>query len=84
MRSRQKWSQRRCPMTVYRNSDPHALYKLERNALIKFAERHADGLFGATSTAPALSWERKGWVIGWNRAFLGEMDRLARENGLIK
>jgi len=49
-------------------------YEEARNALIPFAERFANEKEGAV---PGIS--REEWVTAWNIAFLGEMDRLNKE-----
>uniref|UniRef100_A0A6H1ZFJ2 Uncharacterized protein n=1 Tax=viral metagenome TaxID=1070528 RepID=A0A6H1ZFJ2_9ZZZZ len=48
-----------------------------RNLLIPHAERYANETIGKKPWA-----YRENWTISWNQAFLGEMDRLARETGL--
>ncbi len=52
-----------------------------RNMLLPIAEKFANDKWG-TSQNPGVS--RSGWVKNWGRAFLGQMNKLAREQKLIK
>ena len=54
-------------------------YIRQRDALIPFAERHADDLFGKVPTG-----DRDKWICDWNSAFHSKMDALAKEQGLSK
>ena len=54
-------------------------YEKERNKLIPAAVIFADGRHGRH--APLNNKEC--WYLAWNTAFLGEMDRLAKESGLV-
>lgn len=54
-------------------------YVEERNKLIPFAERFANAKCGAF---PPLEVNRDEWAVAWNKAFHGEMSRLAKERGL--
>ena len=51
-------------------------YEEVRNALIPFAERHANDLHGTTHG----SRDRSEWAADWNVAYLGEMTRLYKES----
>ena len=54
-------------------------YETARNRLIPLAEQKANREHGDT---PKLGTRDK-WVKAWNRCYLGEMDRLAKEVELI-
>lgn len=56
-------------------------YIKARNNLIPIAERFANNKAG---TSPGPGDIRMDWASRWGRTFLGEMDRLAREQGLVK
>ena len=56
-------------------------YEKARNALIPFAEKYADKKVGAK--AKSLK-SREEWSKDWNVAYLGEMDRLAREHEIVR
>ena len=51
-------------------------YTIARNKLIPFAEKHANNQEGKFQR---YGQSRDEWVRVWNLAFLGEMDRLAKE-----
>jgi len=53
-------------------------YEIGRNRLIPLAEQHANREHGKLPRGNRLSWAKL-----WNAAFLGEMDRLAAEVGLL-
>jgi hypothetical protein len=53
----------------------------QRNKLIPVAEQYANEKEGHT---PKPNQERDAWANNWNRAFHGEMNRLAKQSGLIK
>jgi len=53
----------------------HKKYQAERNKLIPHAARFADEKFGAIFK----DGDKELWVKNWNRAFLGEMAKLAKE-----
>ena len=53
-------------------------YVEARNLLIPHAERYANKKIGKKPWT-----DRDTWIIAWNRTFLGEMDRLAKEGGII-
>ncbi len=52
-----------------------------RNMLIPLAEAFANKKHG---TSPSLGEIREDWVRNWNKAFLGRMDSLAKEQGVVK
>ena len=54
-------------------------YECKRNKLISMAVLFANEKHG--KFPPGAN--RETWYFDWNVAFLGEMDRLARERGLI-
>lgn len=54
-------------------------YERRRDELIPTAEAFADRTVGVR---PDDNFE--GWAGRWNKAFLGEMDRLARRAGLTR
>ena len=61
-------------------------YQKERNKLIPFAEKYANEKAGKRFrflTKPLEFKNYNEWAIDWNRIFLGKMDQLARETGLI-
>ena len=58
-------------------------YEKARNALIPFAEKYADKKVGAKAESSKLK-SREEWSMHWNVAYLGEMDRLARECGVVR
>lgn len=61
----------------------NAEYVAERDKLIQFATHHADSKCG--SHAPHVGEQSAAdWAIAWNLAYLGEMDRLAREHGIVR
>lgn len=53
-------------------------YEKRRNKLIPSAAALANEMHGSYSTI-----DRESWVVRWNTTFLKEMDRTAREAGLI-
>ena len=55
-------------------------YEPARNKLIPVAESYANEKAGAHPKSAHAPGE---WAKLWNRAFLGEMDRLAKERGLM-
>ena len=55
----------------------HKKYQAARNKLIPHAARYADKMFGKDCDG-----DRDEWVRNWNRAYLGEMDKLAKEQRL--
>ena len=54
-------------------------YELKRNKLIPLAEQKANRECGELPPGNRIEWG-----ISWNLCFLGEMDRLAKEVGLIQ
>ena len=56
-------------------------YIVARNKLIHFAERYANDQEGKI---PQPMQSREAWSASWNQIFLGKMDQMAREQGLIK
>ena len=54
-------------------------YEAGRNKLIPLAEQKANREHGKYPPG-----NREPWIKMWNIAFLGEMDRLAKEVGLIR
>ena len=55
-------------------------YISARNKLIPFAERYANEKHGKAWNPYDHSRQTKeSWTIDWNRTFLTEMDRLAKE-----
>jgi len=57
-----------------------SLYESSRNEFINPAVEHADRLHGKY---PGGTDHHK-WKCSWTQCFLGEMDRLCVESGLIK
>jgi len=53
-------------------------YQKRRNKLIPFAAKFANDKCGSEVTG-----NKDIWIKWWNTTFLGEMDRLAREQKLI-
>lgn len=54
------------------------VYVIKRNRLIRFAVREANVECGE------VGLNRMEWSDWWNRVFLGAMDRMAREVGLVE
>ncbi len=61
------------------NTRHDEIYILKRNTLIGSAVKHADNVVGKKPKGG----NSNEWANAWNRAYFGEMDRLAKEAGLI-
>ena len=58
---------------------PKTDYQIKRDALIPEAELFANGKVGAQKSP-----NDSHWAGHWTTAFLGEMDRLAYDQGIVK
>ena len=56
-------------------------YIIARDKLIRFAEKYANDQEGKI---PRPMQSREAWSALWTQTFLGKMDQMAREQGLIK
>ena len=55
----------------------HKEYQAARKKLIPHAARYANKLFGKDCNG-----DKEEWIKNWNKAYLCEMDRLAKEQRL--
>jgi hypothetical protein len=62
-------------------TDPE--YVKERDKLIPFAVHYADSKWGARNPRKD-NMSAEEWAKQWNLAYLGEMDRLARKEGITR
>ena len=57
-------------------------YERKRNELIPIATAEANRICGAT--AKGFDGDVSSWGLFWNRTYLGAMDRMAKETGIVK
>ena len=68
---------------VYIPTKADKVYQQKRNALIPSAEKYAISYAGARPVASKDASRLAEWKTRWDMGFMAEMDRLARENGLV-